>query len=290
MSAAIPAGSADRELVAVEHPCHAVNMDRAIETLGGSHDIARAFFEKAPLHCSLRAADPLSHPLHGERSQVPGLLLRIVRRRDGSEPARVEVVGQVTQTVRFAGLADFQHVSHPRLISGLMRPWERQPQEHRTNDPPQPGLGTTTSDDQHSTLAPFALSIPPASFCISDLPIEFITRRPGASTKRDVAQVRVQALAPPPKRRRRTGIGRSMQFGTAIALEGGIVPSGPPEDVKQTIQPDDPLYKAMWEHFQKRPIWLRGPLKRAIGTGLVKSDAHIRFNLPQLAYYFLAGP
>eukprot|EP00962_Isochrysis_galbana_P014692 scaffold4205_cov105-Isochrysis_galbana.AAC.3 len=203
------------------------------------------------------------------------------------------MVGQVTQTFHFAGLADFQHVTDQQLICGLIRPWERQPRPHLTGTAAQtqPGhaAAPAASAAPSSALAPFALSIPPATFCISDLPTEFLPRRPGAA-KREVAQMRaaVQPQAPAPKRR--AGIGRSMQFGTPVAVDGGTVPLEPPEDVKETIRRDEPLYKAMWEHFQKRPIWMRGSLKRALGQELIKTDAHMRFRLPQLAYYFTAGP
>ena len=213
---------ARRDFVAVEHPCWVRDSRRAVASLGGAREVARAFANPPHiLQCSLRPADPLSHPLYGERVARPAVLLRVRRRRarDGEPagPAQAEVVGALSQSVRFSGLADLQHVSSPALISALSRPWEQAPpaaaavggggptsapppasSEPRDGAPPPqaavappPGEGVPIPH----ALAGYALSIPPSSFLSSDLPHDLLPRRPGLAARqqarcgRDVAEI-----------------------------------------------------------------------------------------------------
>jgi len=241
------AGFAERELMAVEHPCHVVDARRAVETLGGGTEIARAFFGRTILQCSLRSADPLSHQLYGERVATPALLLRVRRRRGSSGPATAEVVGKLTHSVRFAGLADFQYVSHPRLISALSRPWEQWPAATAAAAAP------AAPDAPRLVLEPFSLSIPPSTFFATDLPQEFLPRRPLAS-KRDLSQASTllaPPVAPPPKRRRRPRCGRKqlMHFGTPIDFDTGTAPREPPDSVRADApQRGRPSYPAHASH------------------------------------------
>jgi len=46
----------------------------------------------------------------------------------------------------------------------------------------------------------------------------------------------------------------------------------------------------MLARFQQRPIWSRGALTANLPPGCIESEDFLRFRLPQLAYYFSAGP
>ena len=141
-----------RQLVAVEHPCHVQDAERAIDMLGGVRAIATASRDgTAFLECHLRPNDPLSHPLFGELVRTPALLLKVRRRKrtvnagggrgeEGptSSALSAEVIGTVRHSYRFAGLADFQYVSSPQARGqskrhGMRAPTRAAPNPHATN-------------------------------------------------------------------------------------------------------------------------------------------------------------
>ena len=103
---------------------HVEHVDRALCMLRGAEALAQASRDDAPnLTCHLRPDDPFSHPLFGELVPTPALLLRVTRRRsrsvDAPRTATVEVVGELQQSYRFAGICDFQYASSCRLIDSL---------------------------------------------------------------------------------------------------------------------------------------------------------------------------
>ena len=130
-------------IIAIEFPGYVRNVDRATRMLGGLDGITAAvntIGDKGLMRVSFRPDDPTCHPLIGDQQPVRGLLLRISRKKapvsageeGGSgavhaaasggagvghaEPAaaarapRVEIVGAVTTTFRFPGLADYQYL------------------------------------------------------------------------------------------------------------------------------------------------------------------------------------
>ena len=190
----------DRELLGVEHPCYVLNPERAVQTLGGEHAIARAAVADRSTHleCHLRPNDPLSHPLFGIRVENPAILLRVRRRRppvgetaststappSGAVPLLdAEVMGVMRQSYRFEGLADFQYVTSSALCSAL------QPMQTTAGGPSDAtseaqGLSSQTAREAlEASLGSHVLRIPPALFCAVDVPLDFIPRpttRPAA--------------------------------------------------------------------------------------------------------------
>ncbi len=71
----------DYEVTAIEYPGFVRNSDRALQTLGGLDAIAAAVSSKQHLRLRHRPEDRTSHPLFGERVEIPRLLLRIARRK-----------------------------------------------------------------------------------------------------------------------------------------------------------------------------------------------------------------
>ncbi|KAF9170232.1 tau 95 subunit of transcription factor TFIIIC [Mortierella sp. AD010] len=144
----------DAKFFSVEFPGHVENVDKALEALGGKRaitDASNSFHPKsrnncmaaylggAPLDLRYRAKDPFSIPIHGLTVSTGNFLLKAtrrykVKRRPGSERSlppyraprdddvpydkdveyRFEVVGAIPKTVRFSGLADYQHIVDPK--------------------------------------------------------------------------------------------------------------------------------------------------------------------------------
>ena len=127
----------DTTFTALEYPGYVRNIEAALRTLGGTEGLRASLGPTATnnfVKLHLRPADPLSHPLFGDKHLCRDkLLLRISRRRPGaglsmdvdaaaagaglgsssSDPAgvQVQVMGRVDTIVRFSGLSDFQYLS-----------------------------------------------------------------------------------------------------------------------------------------------------------------------------------
>ncbi len=277
-----------RRLTGVQMPCYVEHVDRALCMLRGAEALAQASRDDAPnLTCHMRPDDPFSHPLFGELVPTPALLLRVTRRRsrsvDAPRTATVEVVGELQQSYRFAGICDFQYASSCRLIDSL-RALEHG--ESPGSLPPE--------------LGEFALGVPPAIFATSDLPSDRLKFMPKS---RILANTRQPALmstacasgfegtepaAPPRRRRRRAAPG--LQFGTAVDFDCKEVPAAPPANVAQNMDRDDTLYRELAKCFAQRPVWTRQALKASLPPLLVPSEERLKGVLPQLAYNFTNGP
>ncbi|KAF9933606.1 tau 95 subunit of transcription factor TFIIIC [Linnemannia zychae] len=131
----------DVKLLSIEFPGHVKNINKVKEALGGEQAIRNVYVGGAPLDLRYRAKDPFSIPIQGETVNTPNFLVKVtrrykVRRPSGSvrtlppyrapteddipynedeEPEyKVEMVGRIPRTVRFPGLADYQHIVDPK--------------------------------------------------------------------------------------------------------------------------------------------------------------------------------
>eukprot|EP00192_Tetraselmis_astigmatica_P005998 CAMPEP_0117651038 /NCGR_PEP_ID=MMETSP0804-20121206/1875_1 /TAXON_ID=1074897 /ORGANISM="Tetraselmis astigmatica, Strain CCMP880" /LENGTH=520 /DNA_ID=CAMNT_0005456981 /DNA_START=135 /DNA_END=1693 /DNA_ORIENTATION=- len=124
----------------VHYPGLVRNVSRAMETLGGAATLAEALQkEGGELHLRFRPSDPYCHPLTGTCSTSAGrtrgrraLLLRIATRKrpassmeDTHAEAEVSVIAQITTTVSFNGVADFQYIQRPRQQPASIPPSQR---------------------------------------------------------------------------------------------------------------------------------------------------------------------
>jgi hypothetical protein len=171
--AAAGAGDADvlrvpaLEAVAVAFPGYVRSVPRAMEALGGEREAAAALEARSGvLRLWLRPADPLSHPLFGERRRARGLVLRVARKRDDGAGAAadgeggeggggggggggesggvsVSVAAVVRAAYHFSGLADYQYLpvdrrTASRAFAGL--PDKNRPESAEVYRTPQPLL------------------------------------------------------------------------------------------------------------------------------------------------------
>ena len=314
------------ELLAIEHPCYVVNADRGVRMLGGTQAIARASASNSTsMECSLRPQDPLAHPLFGVRVDTPGVLLKVTRRKRKASTATaagtdspaalspapsaptgpahasfaaskpkmaIEVLGSVTSSYRFEGLADYQFVSDPSLLNTL------EPGPHSANTPFDL-IGTL------EPLAAHAMRIPPSLFSMYDVPLEYLPRKgatgalgetesvsqKGSAARKRRGDALVVGNALQPRRQRaKTGKAKPMHFGQRVEFDAAAVPTGPPPKIAATIDLEDELFIAMKAKFAQRPVWSRQALKASLPEHLNITEERLKFRLPQLAFYFAQGP
>lgn len=104
------------QFAALEYPGYVRNVPRALQTLGGEQAVQAALMagSGAYLKLNFRPQEPTSHPIFGDKHETSQLLVRIsrkkVRRGASEQPPKVEIVGRVTTSIRFGGLADFAYL------------------------------------------------------------------------------------------------------------------------------------------------------------------------------------
>ncbi|KAG0346699.1 tau 95 subunit of transcription factor TFIIIC [Podila humilis] len=135
----------EEKLFSIEFPGHIENMEKVKAALGGDRAIANAYLGGAPLDLRYRYLDPFSTPIQGQTVLTNNLLLKATRRykvkrkpgaskkstlvcrapAEDDEPLEgeendentsqvyYEFLGAISKTVRFAGLADYQHIVDP---------------------------------------------------------------------------------------------------------------------------------------------------------------------------------
>ncbi|KAG6484137.1 hypothetical protein ZIOFF_060931 [Zingiber officinale] len=141
VSGVLPEASA----FSVHYPGYPSSTERAIETLGGLAEIAKArSSETTNLELRFRPEDPYSHPTFGEIRASTSLLLRIRKTRGeeqshssgageggpvveppGEESLSAEIVSRVNRAYTFEGMIDYQYVIgvHAAEARGKKRPW-----------------------------------------------------------------------------------------------------------------------------------------------------------------------
>ncbi|KAG0073322.1 tau 95 subunit of transcription factor TFIIIC [Linnemannia elongata] len=129
------------KLLSVEFPGHVKNINKVKEALGGEQAIRNVYVGGTPLDLRYRIGDPFSIPIQGETVSTPNFLLKVTRRYKVKRPPgsqrslppyraptendipydenedpefKFEMVGRIPRTVRFPGLADYQHIVDPK--------------------------------------------------------------------------------------------------------------------------------------------------------------------------------
>lgn len=114
-----------KRFIGIEFPATVKNLDKALETLGGSKTISKVLrcvvpycsnqLEKAAasnsklIELRFRPNDPYCHPVFGDRVTTSNLLLKVKCKRKRSDPSQItnfstEIVGSIPTTYRFQGL------------------------------------------------------------------------------------------------------------------------------------------------------------------------------------------
>lgn len=101
-----------RLIYTIQHPCHVVNPDRAIETLGGRQRLVDTLTHSASaqMTCSFTPSNIYERPIRAERKKSTGLLIRVRRKKNSHKVISTCVIGVLDTTYTFESLADFQYL------------------------------------------------------------------------------------------------------------------------------------------------------------------------------------
>lgn len=119
--------TAQKNLVCIEcpvyiNPASSTARDRIINALHGMENISKSISN--PFHClqlSFRPQDPYHHPISADQHSTNRILVSLKRRKktnpSSSSRIKCSVVGSVQTTFTFQGMADFQYLARPSMLS-----------------------------------------------------------------------------------------------------------------------------------------------------------------------------
>ncbi|THH32364.1 hypothetical protein EUX98_g1804 [Antrodiella citrinella] len=294
----------------VEYPGYVqpASVPIALDRLGGPSHVYAAFQRSenksgSLLELNFRPKDPFSHPVNGEVVSSNNLLLKVVKRR---RKARVpggdvvgdytaEVVGSISKTARFRGMADYQYqpnmkdpVSVLRTamdIDGILQytvPEEKEDYVLRREIAPSDidpqllseSLDNEDEDSMRSNLRLF----PPPLFSRQSVPQNY-------SYKANTASVVSTTVDETTGEEKKRYINRMRWKGY------GPVPTKPTTSVEeQRSHADQKLLKRLQELFDQRPVWTRAAIYNQFDPLGVREIINSKFLLPLVSYVFQDGP
>ncbi|KAF0391087.1 hypothetical protein F8M41_010778 [Gigaspora margarita] len=276
-----------QQFFAVEYPGNVINTEKALQTLGGQRGLKKAVNEDL-LELRFRPNNPFCHPINGDIIPTANLLLKVTRRRkkvkghhtrrDSDDEESIngfnfEIMGIISKTCRFRGMADYQYVPNPNdSIPRYMNALEN--------------FDINTILDFESLLNDERDedNLPPPSFSRIECPTEYGYRQNMAVVKVLVQKGEGQAPALKLINRSR----RKKFVAISIYFDSETIPEGPPPDVvKPAYQPSPESAARIKKLFAERPIWTR----LALMNNLPACDRRsIKMLLPMVAYLMLNGP
>ncbi|CAG8481585.1 8635_t:CDS:2 [Dentiscutata erythropus] len=226
-----------QQFFAVEYPGNVINTEKALQTLGGQRGLKKAVNEDL-LELRFRPNNPFCHPINGDIIPTANLLLKVTRRRkkvtyhhtrrDSDEESikgfNFEIMGIISKTCRFRGMADYQHVPNPN---------DSIPRYRKALE----NFDINTIMDFESLLKDERDedNLPPPSFSRIECPTGYGYRQNMAVVK---VLVQKEGQAPALKL-----INRSQE--------------PPPDAVKSAHQPSPESVARIKKLFAERPIWTR---------------------------------
>ncbi|KAJ8660847.1 hypothetical protein O0I10_003491 [Lichtheimia ornata] len=271
----------DRQFICVEYPGRVKNIDRAIDTLGGQQAITAAVENpKNGIELRLRPKDPFSHPVSGEVRRIPGLLLKVTRRRRKGQPedegeTKAEIVGTVTRTCRFRAMGDFQYLV------------PKDDRMRQTREAILKGDVQKIRDFRPRTSAeegPDLHSVPPPLFSLRDAPFNYGYKQAARVIQVKVRQPDGSYAVKLLHKASKTDAGRQM-----IRYNSPTVPSEPIISESILGPEERRLAKELTKekYFQERPMWTRSALLHQFP---IKDYKYIRTALNLHCYSFRNGP
>uniref|UniRef100_A0A2C9L6P8 Transcription factor IIIC subunit 5 HTH domain-containing protein n=1 Tax=Biomphalaria glabrata TaxID=6526 RepID=A0A2C9L6P8_BIOGL len=115
-----------RKFICIDYPGVIINVDKALDTLGGVSYIQKCIKQNHKLELNFRPKDPYCKPVLSSLCPSRNLLLKIRRRRKlepNSNPVmqyeyQIEVIGAVDNMYRFDKMCDFQYLPVIKLPDG----------------------------------------------------------------------------------------------------------------------------------------------------------------------------
>lgn len=113
-----------KELVSIEYPGIVKNLDKMMETIGGTEQLIKTFKKSGSrLELSPRP-DLFSHPILGDKVPTNNLLVKCIETTVTDEQGNVkkiyetQIVGFISVSYKFKALADFQYLPMEKVSSG----------------------------------------------------------------------------------------------------------------------------------------------------------------------------
>ncbi|KAG9286962.1 hypothetical protein G9A89_001200 [Geosiphon pyriformis] len=286
-----------KHFFAVEYPGYVKNLENVLKTLGGQRGLNKAVNQDL-VELRFRPDDPFCHPINGDIIPTANLLTKVTRWRkkskyngnnfenniddkdqdnndDNNSHIEFKILGIISRTCRFRGMADFQHIVHPNSpIRNFRQSLEKFDVE---------GLGNLEYKIENEEGDP-PPNLPPPSFSRTECPMDYGYDQNAAVIKVLIQkdETHIPTIRLINRSRRRKFVALSITFDTRI------VPDGPPQEAKKHIH-KTPLESRdkMQKLFKKRPVWTRLALESSLG---LEDKKIIKRLLPLYAYWMVNGP
>ncbi|CAH1391876.1 unnamed protein product [Nezara viridula] len=262
----------------IEYPGIVKNVDKALETLGGTSEISKVCSKtNRRLELRFRPNDVFCKPACGDRYKTNGIILKIkvVKRKseNGEEIGLIkncEILGRVTTSFKFKSICDFQFLPMMKMPDGCLEDISESLLPKRVDgDHLRQWLGS-----------PASYFLPPAAFSrIDSQSLNTYMFRRDTKDKNDQATGSL------------IGRTRKRRSGHAVFVSFNIpkVPTKPREKAIKFLEVkflNGQQLEIIKKCFEERPIWSK------LALMCVTSFQHdqLKYLLPVVAYYFVTGP
>ncbi|CAG8510837.1 483_t:CDS:10 [Ambispora gerdemannii] len=279
----------DKQFFVVEYPGRVKNIDKVLKTLGGQRGLNRAINENL-VELRYRVNDPFCHPINGDIVPTANFLVKVTRRRkkqkkndndsnshqresDTTDESNIkyEVMGIISKTCRFRGMADFQYIVNANNpIRDFRKSLERFDVQEIEN------FDYKTENEKAKPLP----NLPPPSFSRAECPMDY-----GYQQNTAVIKVLIQKDANQEPMLKLINRSRRYKFlAISVSFDTRNVPDKPPPDVTKYMQKLP--HESRDQLFENRPIWT----KLALQSNLTVDKKMIKKLLPLYAYWMVNGP
>lgn len=294
----------------IEYPGCVKNVDKALNTMGGTSSIEKVFeAQNDRLELKFRKADPLAHAAYGDRHPKKCLMLRITKKKLNlndttdteqidSKGFEVKVVGRIQTSFSFDTLAEFQWLPMQRtnlvqkinpedVVKGLdikRTPESLNPEYVSILDDVAP-IKNPFDNTLKNFNAEAPLLILPALFSRFDTPREIHQPHPKFRSQEMRAEFeRQQSMAIIGKtRKKRSTMSYLLNFGDSV-------PDAPPEKLikeREVMSSQErEMIPKLKNCFEKQKVWTKAGLCFELNCG----SLDIKNVLPLVAYYYTTGP
>nr|CCA28015.1 conserved hypothetical protein [Albugo laibachii Nc14] len=272
------------QVVALELPLYIKQLSRVQELFGGVENLQEKHQSKSRfLPIKLRPTEPSCKPLHADLTTTQSIVLRVRRKKKGSDQSnvKVEVVGVMHDKYTCEGMADFQYFTSKRFVPA--------PSIAILNDEAKERhkLLMLRLEERKRQLSPYLnvkekgdLELLPEVFSKVDIPLKYQFKQRSGYKNADIGKRKYSGaviffdfhdkihIPMPPDPNEKFDI----RLRTVGEIEPEIV-----QDVLEVIQ----------QRLVKKPIWLRSTMLEGFDPLQCRVARHV---LCRLCYVFLDGP
>ncbi|GAB6030881.1 General transcription factor 3C polypeptide 5 [Chamberlinius hualienensis] len=279
--------NSDRIFVCVDYPGIVKNIDKVLETIGGTKTVTKTYNDKSlRLPLKLRPNDLYCKPMYADRTNVARILIKVRRKKqttstdevanissNGNTP-EVKMLGIIDATFKFKCMADYQFL-----------PVTNNPKTNESTSIYQEIVPTKMlSASWISEQAPMFL--PSLVFSRMDFSCDYDFRKDCVINPELTEDEKIAAESAS-----RVGHSRRKRCGFAIykKFDSEELPDGPLEGCLEYmyargVTKEDS--KKINEAFERRPVWS----KLALRVHLKIPGSYLTYLLPSVAFYMITGP